>query len=96
MSSEHVLRTARSQADRVCRSRFTDFLVNEVGLDGNVVRLKDIDGPRARKDNRQAEGAANQEQENGDVARKEKETAAAEEESKATEAAPELVSVPCL
>lgn len=29
--------------------RFTDFLVYEVGLDGQVVRLKDIQGPQRQK-----------------------------------------------
>ena len=38
--------------------RFTDFLVNEVGLDGEVVRLKDIDGPRGNRKNPQDAPAA--------------------------------------
>ncbi|GAA5861466.1 hypothetical protein JCM3774_000257 [Rhodotorula dairenensis] len=35
----------------IIKHRFTDFLVNEVGLDGQVVRLRDIDGPRANRKN---------------------------------------------
>ncbi|GAA5958197.1 hypothetical protein JCM8115_004015 [Rhodotorula mucilaginosa] len=37
----------------IIKHRFTDFLVNEVGLDGEVVRLKDIDGPRGNRKNPQ-------------------------------------------
>ncbi|GAA5865441.1 hypothetical protein JCM8547_001245 [Rhodosporidiobolus lusitaniae] len=33
----------------IIKHRFTDFLVYEVGLDGEVVRLKDIDGPAGGK-----------------------------------------------
>lgn len=33
----------------VCVCRFTDFLVYEVGQDGETVRLKDIKGPQQPK-----------------------------------------------
>lgn len=41
------------QLTRLELCRFTDFLVFEVGLDGQVVRLKNIQGPQRQKKEQQ-------------------------------------------
>jgi tRNA pseudouridine13 synthase len=58
-SELHPTRRTRGKLTFELR-RFTDFLVYEVGLDGEVVRLKDIDGPQGKKREKgkgKAEGA---------------------------------------
>jgi tRNA pseudouridine13 synthase len=49
----------------VLKQRYTDFLVNEIGLDGQVLHLRSMDVPRREKDN------VNGKQANGTEAKKE-------------------------
>ncbi|GAA5980746.1 hypothetical protein JCM10908_001762 [Rhodotorula pacifica] len=69
----------------IIKHRFTDFLVNEVGLDGQVVRLKDIDGPGGKRNKKEGQEAT---QQAGNAEGAAETVATAEETTKPQECAP--------
>lgn len=51
----------------ILKQRYTDFLVNEIGLDGQVLHLTSTDVPKKTKSGKQANGEAMKEKTTGEV-----------------------------
>jgi tRNA pseudouridine13 synthase len=66
----------------VLKQRYTDFLVNEIGLDGEVLRLRRVGVEKKKKDGRERNGEKNLEKENGTLEEKAKANGTQESEEK--------------